>query len=99
MGSVTKGMGYIVPDSVGNVDWKHLKAKRDAYVKGLNGTYLRNWENGGIKAYMGLASFVDKNTVKIEKNEGGEQLVTAPHIVVACGGEPTMPKIPGIEHT
>jgi len=96
--ATAKGMGYNVPESVGQLDWAGLKARRDNYVAGLNKTYGTNWEKAGISTNMGLAEFVDKNTMKISLVEGGEKMVSAPKICIAVGGEPAMPDIPGIEH-
>jgi len=95
--ALSKGFGYEVPEEAGKLDWGALKEKRDAYVKRLNGTYASGWEKLGIEMFMGLASFVDKNTVKLQLVDGGEKVLTAPKIVIACGGEPAMPDIPGTE--
>lgn len=62
-------------------------------------------EKDGVEYLTGLASFVDKNTVKIAptfpERPGGstsERTLTADRFVIAVGGEPTMPKIEGVEH-
>jgi len=96
--STAKGFGYNIPAEVGNLDWAALKGRRDAYVAKLNKTYGDNWSKAGCTTHMGLAEFVDKNTVKIGLVEGGEKTVSAPKIVLAVGGEPDLPDIPGIEH-
>lgn len=95
--STAKGLGYSVPEDAGALNWAALKVKRDAYVKRLNVTYSSNWEKEGIQSHVGLASFVDKGTVKVALQSGGEKVLAAPKVVIACGGEPAMPKIPGVE--
>jgi glutathione reductase (NADPH) len=79
--------------TVGDSDWPALKRKRDAYVLRLNGIYERNLAAKGVAYVRGAARFVDKNTVEVN----GERL-TARHIVIATGGTPTLPKLPGVEY-
>eukprot|EP01127_Copromyxa_protea_P010946 TRINITY_DN271_c0_g1_i1.p1 TRINITY_DN271_c0_g1~~TRINITY_DN271_c0_g1_i1.p1 ORF type:complete len:453 (-),score=145.75 TRINITY_DN271_c0_g1_i1:61-1419(-) len=74
-------------------DYPALKAKRDAYIKRLNGIYEANLERDKVTHIHGGAKFVSSNTVEVN----GE-LYTAPHIIIATGGRPTIPKIPGAEH-
>jgi glutathione reductase (NADPH) len=78
--------------TVGDSDWPALKLKRDAYVLRLNGIYERNLAAKGVTYVRGAARFVDKSTVEVN----GERM-TARHIVIATGGRPTLPKLPGTE--
>jgi glutathione reductase (NADPH) len=71
-------------------DWAALKQGRDAYVARLNGIYARNLKAKGVTHVHGPARFVDATTVLVN----GERL-TAPHIVIATGGVPTTPNLPG----
>jgi glutathione reductase (NADPH) len=73
-------------------DWALLKSKRDAYVARLNGIYASNLAKRHIEVVQGRASFVNARTVEA----AGRQL-TAPHILVAAGGRPMLPDIPGVE--
>ncbi len=75
---------------VGDNDWPGLKRKRDAYIERLNGIYARNLAAKGVTHVQGLARFVDAHTVEVD----GRRL-TAPHIVIATGGVPTVPDLPG----
>jgi len=93
-----KGYGYDVPESAGQVDWAGLKERRDAYVKRLNGVYSGSWEKLGIDVITGTASFVDATTINILKSDGTSQSVSAKNIVLAPGGIPSAPDIPGVEH-
>ncbi len=74
-------------------DWGALKARRDAYIKRLNGIYERNLDNRGVEYIAGIASFRDPHTVLV-----GEREITADRIVIATGGRPIVPDIPGAEH-
>jgi glutathione reductase (NADPH) len=75
---------------VGDNDWSMLKQKRDAYIARLNGIYARNLAAKGVTHVHGVARFVDAHTVEV----GGQRL-TAPTIVIATGGIPTVPDLPG----
>jgi glutathione reductase (NADPH) len=79
--------------TVGDNDWPALKRKRDAYVLRLNGIYERNLAAKGVRYVRGAARFVDRNAVEVN----GERL-TARHIVIATGGKPIVPALPGAEH-
>jgi glutathione reductase (NADPH) len=74
-------------------DWAALKAKRDAYIARLNAIYERNLAAKSIADIRGTARFVDAHTVEVN----GRQL-TAPHIVIATGGKPCIPALPGAQH-
>jgi len=96
--STAAGYGFAVPDSAGEFDWAGNKAKRDAYVARLNKSYLNNWGKAGIEVVTGVASFVDKGTLSVELGDGsGTQIIKGGKILIACGGTPTVPDIPGKE--
>ena len=86
-----KDYGFDV--TMGENDWAALKRKRDAYVLRLNGIYERNLEAKGVTHVRGAARFLDKGTVEVN----GARL-TARHIVIATGGEATVPSLPGAAH-
>jgi glutathione reductase (NADPH) len=77
---------------VGDNDWSVLKRKRDAYILRLNGIYARNLAAKGVTHVQGIARFIDARTVEVN----GERM-TAPHIVIATGGMPSVPRLPGAE--
>lgn len=74
-------------------DWARLKKARDAYVTRLNGIYSRLLGNSGVTVIDGFASFSGPKEVTV-----GEQKYTADHIMIAVGGKPVMPSLPGAEH-
>ena len=78
--------------AAGAHDWALLKKKRDAYVLRLNGIYEANLAKRGISLIRGRANFVDGRTVAV----AGSAL-SAPHIIIATGGRPLLPAIPGAE--
>jgi glutathione reductase (NADPH) len=79
--------------AVGGHDWQKLKAGRDAYVARLNGIYERNLDKKGIVTIRQAASLAGPNEVVAA---GGERF-TAPHILIATGGTPIKPSLPGAE--
>ncbi|CEM05884.1 unnamed protein product [Vitrella brassicaformis CCMP3155] len=82
--------GFTVSSSF---DWSTIKTYRDNYIKRLNGIYFRNIENSGVKLIEGLATFTGPNSVRV-----GDRKYSAKNILIAVGGRPTMPDIPGAEH-
>ena len=74
-------------------DWSIVKERRDAYVTRLNGIYERNLGNSGVTTITGVAKFVDSHTVAV-----GDDEYTADRIVIATGGRPMVPDIPGAEY-
>jgi len=85
-----QGYGFSVGEY--KFDFAALKAKRDAYVKRLNGIYERNLDKASVDIVRATATFKDAKTL-----EAGGATYTAEHIVIACGGTPKIPNIPGAE--
>ena len=73
-------------------DWAALKSRRDAYIKRLNAIYGNNLDKRDVTHIVGSARFVDAQTVAVEGRE-----YQADRIVVATGGKPIVPDIPGAE--
>lgn len=73
-------------------DWNALKKRRDAYIERLNGIYGNNLDKRGVTTITGAASFVDANTVSVDGRE-----YKADSIVIATGGKPMVPDVPGAE--
>jgi glutathione reductase (NADPH) len=78
---------------LGGHDWSKLKAGRDAYVLRLNGIYERNLQNRKVELARGHATLAGPREVRV-----GGQRHSAEHVVIATGGMPTLPAIPGAEH-
>jgi glutathione reductase (NADPH) len=82
--------GYGFDVTVGGHDWHALKQARDAYIRRLNGIYAGNLERRRIVHLRETARFDGPDTVV-----AGAELLTAPHVVVATGGRPVVPDVPG----
>ena len=73
-------------------DWSTLIANKNREIERLNGVYGQLLAGAGVTLLQGRARLVDAHTVAV-----GEQRHSARHIVVATGGKPQLPRIPGIE--
>lgn len=51
----------------------------------------------GVDVVQGYATIVDPWTVSIKRNDGDEQRLTTRSIVIAAGGTPLVPPIPGLD--
>lgn len=93
--SLGDARGYGFDVEVKGFDWAALKASRDAYVKRLNGIYEGNLERSDVALVRGFAKFAEgrPNTVTVNGEEH-----SAPHVLIATGGRPVIPALPGAEH-
>lgn len=74
-------------------DWTTLIDNKNTEIARLNGIYENLLENSGVTLINGHAKLVDAHTVEVE----GKQY-TAENILLAVGGWPQVPDIPGREH-
>ncbi|MGR9089079.1 MAG: FAD-dependent oxidoreductase, partial [Gammaproteobacteria bacterium] len=85
------GFGWnVTPDSF---DWNRLIANKDKEISRLNGIYERLLTNAGATIFNARATLVDPHTVAVDG-----RTVTAERILVAVGGWPFVPDLPGKEH-
>lgn len=87
---IAPAYGFSIPRW--SFDWPRIKHARDDYVTRLGGIYARSLADAGVDFVTGYARFIDPRTV-----EAGGRRFTADHIVVATGGRPAVPGIPGAE--
>ncbi len=80
------GFGEITP----RLDWSVLVAARDAYIERLNGIYDRNLDKSGVDVICGFARFVDPHAIEVDGVR-----YQAERFVIATGGVPGRPGIPG----
>ncbi|XP_078164311.1 glutathione reductase isoform X2 [Carex rostrata] len=74
-------------------DWGTLIANKNAELQRLTGIYKNILNNAGVTLIEGRGKVVDPHTVSVDG-----KLYSARHILIAVGGRPNMPNIPGIEH-
>jgi glutathione reductase (NADPH) len=61
-------------------------------VDRLNAVYLRLLDGAGVKLHVGRGRLMDRHTIQV-----GEETITAEKILIATGGHPVIPAIPGSE--
>lgn len=84
------GFGWTVGER--SFDWATMIANKDKEIARLEGIYRKLFENAGAKTFDGRATLKDAHTVLI-----GDKAVTADKILIATGGHPVKPAIPGAE--
>ena len=76
----------------GTHDWAAFIARKDAEIARLDGIYVRLLSGAGCTLFDAHATFIDPHTLDV-----GGQRVTAERIVIAVGGHPLRPSMPGCE--
>ena len=84
---------YGITVDVKNFDFTDLVTKREKYISFLHGAYQRGLDSNKVDVVTGYAKFVDAQTVAV-----GEEVFSAPHILIATGGRPSQMNIPGGEY-
>lgn len=78
---------------VKGLNWAKLIESRQAYIGRIHQSYDKVLGNNKVEVIHGFAKFVDSHTVEVN----GEHY-SAKHILIAVGGRPTIPNIPGAEY-
>jgi glutathione reductase (NADPH) len=89
---VAEAINLYAPDygfdvTVNSFNWQTLVNSREAYIKRIHASYGNGFEKNGVTLINGFAKFVDKSTIEVNGN----------HILIATGGRPIFPKVPGAE--
>ena len=74
-------------------DWPSLIAAKNMEIDRLEGIYRKLLSDSGVRLIEGRGRLVDEHTVEVSGKR-----YTAAHILIATGGHPVTPGIPGIEH-
>lgn len=95
---VAEAMNLYAPDYGFDVDvksfnWAKMVENRQAYIGRIHQSYDRVLGNNKVEVIRGFAKFIDAKTVEVN----GEHY-TADNILIAVGGRPTIPNIPGAEY-
>jgi glutathione reductase (NADPH) len=86
-----KGYGWTSGEA--HFDWPTLIANKNREISRLNGVYRKLLDNSGVTLMEGHARLRGPHEVEING-----QVHTAEHIMIATGGWPQVPDIPGREH-
>lgn len=84
------GFGWSIDGA--SLDWRKLIAAKDAELDRLHGIYVSMLDKAGVARIEGRGVLVDPHTVQV-----GDRRVTAERILIATGGWPSVPDIPGKE--
>ncbi|RWR02322.1 glutathione reductase [[Pantoea] beijingensis] len=87
------GPDYGFDTTVNQFNWATLIKNRSAYIDRIHTSYENVLGKNNVDVIKGYARFVDDHTVEVN----GEK-ITADHILIATGGRPSHPDIPGSEH-
>lgn len=79
--------------ALGDFAWHTLRDNKSAEIKRLNAVYQSLLQESGVDIVSGHAALQDGNTVDINGST-----YQAQHILLATGGEPVRPPLPGAEH-
>ena len=85
------GFGWTVAPP--SFDWPRLIAAKNKELDRLEQIYINMLRNSGVEIIEGRGVLVDPHTVEVAGRH-----YTAETILIATGGHPTVPDIPGIEH-
>ena len=85
------GFGWV--GEAPTLDWALLKSNRAKEITRLNGIYLSLLKNSGVHIIEDWATLAGKHSVEV-----GGKTYSAKHILIATGGTPSVPEVPGREH-
>lgn len=91
MAELAENYGFTA--QVGAVNWPQLRGNKDKEISRLNGIYEKLLDGAGVTIFRGYGQVTANNTVTVN-----DQSLVAKHIIIATGGQPFMPDIPGAEH-
>ncbi len=75
------------------LNWDLLIKKRDNYINRIHLSYQKTFSDNNITFAAGHAVLTKNNEVTVN-----ETVYTSENILIATGGEPTIPRLPGAQH-
>jgi len=88
---LTDAAAYGWQVKAGAFDWPHFRAALEAELDRLESAYRNTLKNAGVVIHDSRATVVDPHTVRLATGE----TFTTKHILIATGGWPFVPDIPG----
>ncbi|WP_414755987.1 glutathione-disulfide reductase [Anabaena sp. CCY 9910] len=83
------------------LNWEHFITSIDKEVRRLSQLHISFLEKAGVELISGRATLVDTHTVEVGdglRPTGGHRKYTADKILIAVGGRPLKPELPGMEY-
>lgn len=88
-----EAVGYGWSPVSSTLDWSKMITAVNDEVTRLNGIYQKMLDNSKVELFPHYAKLLDPHTLEV-----GDKKITADKILIAVGGHPIKPDIPGIEH-
>lgn len=88
---LAEGFGWDVQAK--GFSWQRLRDNKNSEIQRLNEIYQNLLQKAGVTLWRGSASFVDAHRVAV-----AGRIIRAENILIATGGRPVRPLIPGVEH-
>ncbi|MEH2065609.1 MAG: glutathione-disulfide reductase [Nostoc sp.] len=89
--SEASGYGWKVGNA--ELDWEYFITSIDKEVRRLSQLHISFLEKAGVELISGRATLLDPHTVEVDGRK-----VTADKILIAVGGRPIKPDLPGMEY-
>ncbi|PMH46075.1 glutathione-disulfide reductase [Vibrio sp. 10N.286.49.B3] len=83
---------------VKSFNWGKIIENRQAYIGRIHQSYDRVLGNNKVHVIKGFARFVSEEGVDVKTVEVDGVRYTADHILIAVGGRPSIPNVPGAEY-
>jgi glutathione reductase (NADPH) len=90
--AVDDANGFGIPAQRGVTDWAKLVKGRQDYIENINRYWDSYVDQLGVTHIQGHARFIGPGEIEVDG-----QIYAAEHIVIATGGRPIIPGVPGAE--
>jgi glutathione reductase (NADPH) len=88
-----QGFGWSIGEA--KFDWPAFLRAKDVEIARLSGLYVTGLQNAGADLAHARAELQDAHTIALSDRD---RVLSAQKVLVASGGRPTLPDVPGIEH-
>jgi len=87
----SRGFGWTPGNN--SFNWSELIAAKDKELDRLEGVYHSILKSAGVTEFFGTGRLIDNHTVDVDG-----KVYTTETILIATGGWPSMPPVPGVKH-
>lgn len=93
-----KSFGWEVEKKEVKHNWTKMVEEIQSHIGGLNWGYRVALREKEVTYLNEFAEFIDEHKLKTVNKKGKEKEITADKFIIATGGRPKYPDIPGVEH-